>query len=174
MTSADGAQSQVTFRSMTATEFDAWSEHSIVSYANDVAEATGQPLEVALSAARDQFPALLPDGLETVGMSVLVVLDSDGTEVGTIWFGPHSDKPGSAFIWDIEIHEPHQGRGLGRAAMLAAERLAVDAGHSEIGLNVFGFNDRARHLYDSLGYRVISTSMTKTLGVKPSEEKGDG
>jgi hypothetical protein len=33
----------------------------------------------------------------------------------------------------------------------------------EIGLNVFGFNDGARRLYESLGYRVLTVQMTKTL-----------
>jgi ribosomal protein S18 acetylase RimI-like enzyme len=167
-------QSEVTFRPMTATEFDRWTVHAITSYANDVATATGQPLEAALSKAREQFPMLLPNGLDTDGMSLLVILDTDSTEVGTIWLGPHSDKSESAFVWDIEIAASQQGRGLGRAAMLAAERFAVDSGYSEIGLNVFGFNDRARRLYDSLGYRAISTSMTKTLRVAGDEEKGDG
>jgi ribosomal protein S18 acetylase RimI-like enzyme len=47
--------------------------------------------------------------------------------------------------------------------MLAVENLVTAAGRTEIGLNVFGFNEPARHLYDSLGYRVVSTLMTKTI-----------
>ena len=166
--------SEVSFRPMTAAEFDRWKEQSITSYASDVAEATGQPLEVALTKARGLLPMLLPNGVDTAGVSLLIILDSDDTEVGAMWIGPHSDEPRSAFVWDIKIHESQQGRGLGRAAMLAAERFAVDSGYSEIGLNVFGFNDRARHLYDSLGYRAISTSMTKALRVTNGYEKGDG
>ena len=48
--------------------------------------------------------------------------------------------------------------------MLAAEDVVREAGLAEVSLNVFGFNDVARRLYDSLGYRVVSTAMTKTLG----------
>ena len=47
--------------------------------------------------------------------------------------------------------------------MLAAEHLVGEAGITEIGLNVFGFNERARRLYDSLGYRVVATQMTKSV-----------
>ena len=64
---------------------------------------------------------------------------------------------------DIEIHEPWRHRGFGRAAMVAAEQIVRDAGTGEIGLNVFGFNEPARRLYDSLGYRVVATQMTKRL-----------
>ena len=55
------------------------------------------------------------------------------------------------------------GLGFGRAAMMAVESLVKEAGETEIGLTVFGFNEPARHLYDSLGYRVVATVMTKTI-----------
>jgi ribosomal protein S18 acetylase RimI-like enzyme len=66
-------------------------------------------------------------------------------------------------VYDIEIHERRRHRGFGWAAMVAAEDLVRDAGIGEIGLNVFGFNEAARRLYDSLGYRVVATQMTKRL-----------
>ena len=47
--------------------------------------------------------------------------------------------------------------------MMAVESLVKEAGETEIGLTVFGFNEPARHLYDSLGYRVVATVMTKTI-----------
>lgn len=47
--------------------------------------------------------------------------------------------------------------------MIAVESLVKEAGETEIGLNVFGFNAPARRLYDSLGYRVVATVMTKTI-----------
>lgn len=68
-------------------------------------------------------------------------------------------------MFEIEIGRQHRGRGLGRAAMSAAEDLVRAAGLSEISLNVFGFNAPARGRYDSLGYRVVSTAMTKSLPV---------
>ena len=47
--------------------------------------------------------------------------------------------------------------------MIAAEVIAASQGRTEIGLNVFGFNHRAQQPYTSLGYRIVSTTMTKTL-----------
>ena len=51
--------------------------------------------------------------------------------------------------------------------MLAAEELAMHDGRSEIGLNVFGLNERAQQLYTSLGYHVVSTTMAKDLPKPP-------
>ena len=159
----DRGSSEVTLRPMTPAEYEAWASVAIVSYAHDVSLATGEPDDVTLKRANEQFPMLLPDGLATARTWLMMILDGDGTAVGAIWIGPHPANPNWAFVWDIKINEPYQRRGFGRAAMLAAEQLAVDNGHSEIGLSVFGFNEHAQHLYATLGYRVVSTSMTKTL-----------
>jgi GNAT superfamily N-acetyltransferase len=71
------------------------------------------------------------------------------------------------FIYDIEIDEEHQGRGLGRATMLAAEDLVRIAGLREIALNVFGWNSRAEALYRSLGYVTAATQMSKPVVEQP-------
>ena len=38
-----------------------------------------------------------------------------------------------------------------------------DAGFNALALNVFGYNKPARRLYDTLGYQVISTQLSKSL-----------
>lgn len=148
---------------MTADEFDTWASDAIETYATDLSVATGTPRDLALAQAKEQFLHLLPIGVDTADTWVMVIEDTTGNRVGTIWIGPHPTNESSAFVWDIKIDEPRQGQGLGRAAMLAAEELAVNDGRSEIGLNVFGFNERAQKLYTSLGYRVVSTTMAKDL-----------
>ena len=155
--------SEVTLRPMTAAEYAVWRPDAIASYARDMAEAIGDPPDVTLQRANAQFPTLLPDGLDTGGTWLMTILDGAGHTVGAIWIGPHPNNPAWAFVWDIKIAEQHCGRGFGRAAMIAAEQLAASNGRAEIGLNVFGFNEGAQQLYSSLGYRVVSTSMTKSL-----------
>jgi len=86
--------------------------------------------------------------------------------VGTVWVGPHPERAGVAFHYDLEIVHERRGLGIGRAAMMAVESLVKEAGGTEIGLSVFGFNEPARRLYDSIGYRVVSTLMTKTIESK--------
>lgn len=154
---------RVSVRPMSPAEFEIWQEQTITGYAQDVATASGCPLEEALQRSRTQFDELLPLGVDTEGTWLLKVVDQTGADVGVLWIGPHRDRAGVAYVYDIAIDEPHRGRGLGRAAMQAAESVVAAAGIAEIGLNVFGFNEPARRLYDSLGYRVVATQMLKSL-----------
>ncbi len=154
----------VTLRRMTAEEFGAWKDRSISSFAADLAKATGTPLPAALERAREEFPRLLPDGLDSDRTWLMTVVDDDGTGVGTLWLGRHPARPDTGYVFDIEIEEAQRSRGFGKAAMTAAEQLLAGAGFRAVALNVFGFNERARGLYDSLGYRVVATTMSKALG----------
>lgn len=155
---------QVTVRPMDAAEYAAWRETSIAGYAADLAKSSAQPPDKALDRARKQFGELLPQGMATERTWLLKVLDDAGQDVGVLWIGPHPERPGVAWVYDIAIDEPHRGRGLGRAAMLAAEQVVAESAMTAIGLNVFGFNEPARRLYDSLGYNVVATQMHKSLG----------
>jgi ribosomal protein S18 acetylase RimI-like enzyme len=148
---------------MTGEEFDAWSERTNESFAEDLARASGIPFEQALERARSQYAEFLPDGQATAGTWLMKICDDDGSAVGVLWIGPHPRRSDASFIFDIEIDEARRGAGYGRAAMLAAEDLVRSAGNREIGLNVFGFNEAAQRLYSSLGYRVVSTQMSKHL-----------
>jgi ribosomal protein S18 acetylase RimI-like enzyme len=148
---------------MTAAEYDTWIEDTTVWYAEERAAATGMPPDVSLEKARAQIATLLPDGQATTGMYLLVVVDDTDAEVGILWLGPHPDRPETLYVWDVSIDEQFRGRGFGRAAMLAGEDVARDAGAIAIGLNVFGANTTARRLYDSLGYDVTSQQMLKKL-----------
>lgn len=83
--------------------------------------------------------------------------------VGELWVGPFDDDPQRWWVWDVAIDEPYRGRGLGRAAMVLAERLAGEHGATSIGLNVFARNEVARGLYRSLGYEEASVQMRKAV-----------
>jgi ribosomal protein S18 acetylase RimI-like enzyme len=149
-------------RRMTEEEFASWRERSERVYAEQRAAALGRPVEETLAEAVAETEHLLPNGSATDGHHFLRVLDSD-EPVGWLWIGPHPDKHGAAWIWDIEIAEAAQGRGIGRATMLAAEELMTAEGASDLGLNVFGNNQRAIALYESLDYSVVSMRMIKRL-----------
>lgn len=152
----------VALRTMNAHEYAAWSAAQLVSYATEIAESGLLDPDAARARAEQQHAELLPEGLETPRMHLLRVV-YEGEPVGVLWVGPAPRDETTAWIYDIEIDPAHRGRGFGRAAMIAAEQVARDAGWSGIGLNVFGPNVRARALYDSLGYAVTATSMRKPL-----------
>jgi ribosomal protein S18 acetylase RimI-like enzyme len=148
---------------MTEGEFEEWLARAIESYAENVARATGRPIEAAHERAHVLAAQLLPDGRDTAGTWLMTIREDSDAAVGALWIGPHPERNDSAYIYDIEIHESRRGEGLGRAAMLAAEELMRDAGIREIGLSVFGFNETAQRLYTSLNYRVVAIQMTKHL-----------
>jgi ribosomal protein S18 acetylase RimI-like enzyme len=148
---------------MTAAEFDSWRAESLESFAEDLARAMDRPLVAARMRAAAQYEELLPDGLDTPGSHLLVVETEAGERVGIVWLGPHPTRADRGFIYDVTIEQTARGRGYGRAAMLAAEALLREEGKAAVDLNVFGFNTIARHLYESMGYEVVATQMTKKL-----------
>ena len=110
-----------------------------------------------------QSAEYFPDGRPAEGHVVFQVVDGDEV-VGALWIGLlDPSEPSHWWVYDIEIDEPHRGKGHGRAAMRLAEEEARARGGVRLGLNVFGPNTVARSLYDSLGYRVAATNMTKEL-----------
>jgi ribosomal protein S18 acetylase RimI-like enzyme len=61
-----------------------------------------------------------------------------------------------AFIYYVGVDEAYRGKGYGREALLALETTVKPMGVRHIDLNVFGDNASAIHLYQSLGYQVLS------------------
>ncbi|MNI89430.1 putative N-acetyltransferase YycN [compost metagenome] len=86
------------------------------------------------------------------------------TAVGYIWFNVTEGRRGrEAFIYDIYIFEPYQGRGYGKQAMQALDEKARSMDVCKIGLHVFGQNQRAYQLYSKMGYGVTDITMSKDL-----------
>jgi ribosomal protein S18 acetylase RimI-like enzyme len=135
---------------------------SRAGYIADGVEAGQDPGE-ATKVADEQTTAMFPNGVPAPGHHLFRVED-DGQTVGSLWLGPESpDTPRSCWIWDITIDESHRRRGIGTAAMMLAEEEARLVGATHLGLNVFGQNTIARHLYERLGYSIVSLRMSKPI-----------
>jgi len=148
-------------RPMTDDEFGPWWVDQIAGYAESFVINGILPPDLARQRSERQSAELLPDGLATAGHDILVIT-SDGEWVGALWVC-HGVEPDTSFVFDVEIDAAFRGRGLGRAAMLAAERATAVAGNHRLGLNVFGHNDVAIGLYTSLGYRPVNQMRTADL-----------
>lgn len=156
---ADG----LTARPMTPQEFGAWKDGALASYAESLVSRS-VPQEAALHRARDSFARYLPDGLATEGARLEYLFHEDET-VGYVWVSPFEMHPGLpvGYVFDVEVQEGHRGRGYGRALMLQAERIALAAGETRIGLRVVTANTPAVRLYESLGYAPTKCYLDKPL-----------
>jgi ribosomal protein S18 acetylase RimI-like enzyme len=153
----------VRLRPMTAEEFGPWRASQIEDYADDILRNGRYAADTAHDRAREAFDRLLTAGLGTTGHAVWIAENpTTGERVGFLWLGP-SDEPTRAWVYTIEVDEPLRGRGYGRALMLAFEEEARARGYESVGLNVFGHNEAARHLYESLGYAEVARQMAKPL-----------
>ena len=110
------------------------------------------------------FAELVPHGQATAGHEFRSVVSEAGETVGTLWFAAE-DEPGrgTAFIWDIVVDPAFRGRGYGRAALDALDRLARSLGYDAVRLHVFADNAVARRLYGSAGYVETGVTMLKRL-----------
>ena len=153
----------VTLRPVPPERMPAWVRRSADEYARDLV-ALGRPAAEAQRVAEAGMAESFPDGRPRPGHAVLDVLDDTGAPVGYLWIGPaDGDDPGAWWVWDVLVDEDRRGEGLGRAAMLLAEDYATAHGARTLGLSVFGFNETARRLYESLGYGTTSVKMAKPL-----------
>ena len=157
---------QIRVRAMRADEFDAWRASIVPMYADDVMRNESLSPEDALRQAERETDELLASGLDTPGHRVFVAEDVvTGERIGYLWYGPRLRDPDAAVAWlyDIVVDEPMRGRGSGRELMRLLEDEARADGKSRIELNVFGDNERARHMYESLGYVEMARQMSKDL-----------
>ena len=154
----------VTLRPVTAEEYDARRGPAIEAYAQELADAAHGPVDATIRAkAEGSFAPTLTEASAAQGTHIMRILDDSGAAVGWLWLARNPLAPDMGFVYDIEVDEAHQGRGLGRAAMSAAEDVLRADGCERLGLNVFGANERAIALYRSLGYQVDSMFMSKPL-----------
>jgi RimJ/RimL family protein N-acetyltransferase len=152
----------VTLRPMSEAEYGAFRAVLDEHYAQGTARARDIPLEEARVVTGHQVAELLKDGLDTEGHHLWNVVSEHDGPVGDLWVFVDPTKR-SAFIYDIEINEQYRGQGYGKAAMLVVESAVRPMGAAHIDLNVFGYNTRARRLYEGLGYEPIAIGMRKAL-----------
>jgi ribosomal protein S18 acetylase RimI-like enzyme len=133
-----------------------------VAYAESLLDAGFTSDEAAANVERNRR-SLFTDGHPNADQYLFDVFD-DGTRIGALWLAEETAAGrGGWYIYDVEIDEEYRGRGLGRATMRAAEDFARDHGGVRLGLNVFGPNEVARRLYESMDYRITAIGMRKDL-----------
>ena len=161
----DRRMPEITVRAMTEAEFAQWQDVLAEAYADEQVQSGNWAPDEALHRAREDSATRLPQGRDTPGMLFLVGLGPDGEPVGRVWLSVEHPKrtAACAFLYDIEVDEPHRGKGYGRALLSAAEDAARSRGVAALELNVFGGNTAAIALYESAGYVVVQQQMRARL-----------
>jgi ribosomal protein S18 acetylase RimI-like enzyme len=97
--------------------------------------------------------------------AVLVAEGTDGLLGGYVHVHQETDYYGRslAHIEILAVSQAAEGRGAGRALVEAAEQWARSAGLHLVTLNVFATNQRARALYERLGYLPETLHYVKPL-----------
>ena len=150
---------------MTQAEFDEYLAYAVPDYAQVHIKAGNCDPGEALPLAEADYASLLPQGLASPNQHVMTLRDDAGNRVGMLWFEAkvNRDKRRSAYIFDFRIDEAHRRKGLGSQAMRALEEHVSPMGITRINLNLMGFNDAARALYEKCGYRIAGIGMTKVI-----------
>ena len=150
---------------MTPTEYEIFRTKLVREYAAANVEAGRWSAEEGEEQSEIQTRALLPQGLDSPRVLLLIAENEEGEGVGHLWIGldRHSGGGGGAWIYDIEVSENLRGQGYGRAILQGAEQETLRNGASTIGLHVFGRNTVARTLYQSSGYEITSQQMQKEI-----------
>lgn len=150
---------RISLRPMTQEQFDEFYAYAVSSYAESRAKAGLETPEQAIVTSREQFVELLPDGKETKDNQLWQAYDGS-TNIGMLWIESSGPR---AFVYDIVVEESQRRRGYGASIMNAGARWSQEHGSTALGLNVFGYNDGARALYEKLGYTVNSETVQKPL-----------
>ena len=148
----------VILREKAEADFVEWNERVWRLYREELIQA-GSSEDAADENIRETIASTMEAGLPRPGNFVFDVFDGE-TVIGNVWL---NDRNGEWFIYDIEVLEAHQGKGLGRATMKAIEEYVRQHGGHKIGLSVFGFNKVAQNLYLSEGYEIKRLFMSKDL-----------
>ena len=101
-----------------------------------------------------------------LGNRTLLIAELDGRPAGFAFLEPAVDYftgQADGHIGMVAVVDSAEGRGVGAALMRAAEDWARRHGYPRLHLNVFAGNDRARRMYERLGYQPETLRYVKPL-----------
>lgn len=91
----------------------------------------------------------------------VAVAEVDGLPVARVGLSFTNAAEDVAVLWAAHVEPEWQSQGIGTALMAHLEQVARDRGFSIIELLVAKDNDRARALYDRLGYELCGEAVNR-------------
>jgi len=156
---------QSKLKNMTDSVFLEYLKTAIPNYAHDNIESGRWVEKGAIERSSSDHKRLLPQGTKTANNYLFEIVSiSKDCSVGILWIAVEENYGiKTAFIYDIEVNKAYRRKGYARSALIELERFANDLNIHNIGLHVFRQNRSAQALYNSLGYKVVSTNMVKPI-----------
>jgi ribosomal protein S18 acetylase RimI-like enzyme len=155
-------RSEVRLVPMPGERLPGWLDRSMAEYVASRMRS-GESREAAEANMRQSLDKWFPGGSPAAGHHVWELTLEDDTVVGQLWIGPFTPGSSDWWVFEVEVDAAHRRQGHARRGLELAHVVARDAGATSIGLNVFGYNTGARHLYEELGYEVTSVQMRLPL-----------
>lgn len=152
----------ITLREMKPEEFSDYCEYFIVDYADEIAANYGHTLTRSRQIAARELAEDLPQGVSTQGHFLFCIEAKEIGTIGYLWY-KLLDVEDTAFILDFMIFERFRGQGKGKASLIALEEHLVPKGVKQIKLRVAFKNDRAKYLYEKVGFNITGFNMSKVL-----------
>ena len=156
---------QSKLKNMTDSVFSEYLKTAIPDYAHDNIESGRWAEKGAIERSSKDHRRLLPQGTKTANNYLFEIFSiNKDCSVGILWVAVEENYGiKTAFIYDIEVSKAYRRKGYARSALIELERFANDLNIHNIGLHVFRQNRSAQALYNSLGYKVVSTNMVKPI-----------
>jgi ribosomal protein S18 acetylase RimI-like enzyme len=101
------------------------------------------------------------------GEAILVAEDAHGLRLGFVYVVTSREnlaREPRCYVSELAVAAEAEGRGVGRALLAAAEQWARERGLQAMSLEVFCTNERARAIYERLGYEPSALQLRKRLG----------
>ena len=156
----------IRLRQATQKEWDLILRDEIPRYAEDHLRTGNWSKSDALQWAKDQYEKMLPQGVDTKGHHIFILIDEDSSEaVGFIWYEERSNaSTPHAFLCNLHIFEPFRRQGYAMAALAQLEAMLRESQTlKRLQLHVFGHNQAARKLYAKQGFTETNVIMAKDV-----------
>ena len=95
--------------------------------------------------------------------AAVLLVEEDGAAVGHAIAEVDDENAARVHLWDLYLQEGFRGRGVGQELLREVGQWARGRGATHLTLDVMVSNDRARHLYERLGFEIIEHLMAVDL-----------
>jgi ribosomal protein S18 acetylase RimI-like enzyme len=146
---------------MNEDEFNVYLADKQKRYAETLEENTFEVTEPASLQAKKQLMSFLPNGFKTEQHEFFLIMNN-GLLNGYVWLKIDQTKK-SAFLYEIYLFEEFRSQGIGKEVLYEIEQYLKCKEIIYFKLHVFGTNEKAIKLYETIGFEVAGINMFKLL-----------